>query len=100
MDIGYVSTPLLVDCISVKIALQDVFLIVWYGTIVRVMVIFCYNNGPQPLLLHMTLHTFQAAWDAVLVQDAAYLHGSIAALGFLISPLYLTAEFFIGLLPV
>ena len=64
------------------------------------MIVFLYNHGAQPLLLHMTLHTFQAAWDAVLVQDAAYLHSPIAAPGVIKSPLHLAAEFFTGLLPV
>ena len=79
---------------------MDVFLIVRYGTVVRVMVIFLYNHRAQPLLLHMTLHTFQAAWDAIPVQDAAYLHSSITTLGVIKSPLHLAAEFFTGLPPV
>ena len=67
---------------------------------VRAVVIFLCNHGAQTLLLHMTLHPFQAAWDTVLVQDAAYLHSSITTLGVIKNPLHLAAEFFTGLPPV
>ena len=41
----------------------------------------------------MALHPFQAAWDAVPVQDAAYLHSSITTPGVIKNPLHLAAEF-------
>ena len=100
MDIGDVSTPFPVDRICLEITLEYVFLIIRHGTMVRMMVIFFYNNRAQTLPCHMALDTFQAARNAVPVQDAADLHRPIALPGFFKYLFYPAAEFLIRFLPV
>ena len=78
MDVGDVCTPLLVDRICAKITLEYVFLIIRHGTLVRMMVIFLYNNRTQTLPCHMALDTLQAARDTVPVQDTADFDCTVA----------------------
>ena len=100
MDVGDVCTPLLVDRICAKITLEYVFLIIRHGTLVRMMVIFLYNNRTQTLPCHMALDTLQAARDTVPVQDAPDFHRPIALFGFVKYLFYPAAEFLLRFLSV
>ena len=62
---------------------------------VRVMVIFLYNNGAQPLPCHMALHAFYAAGGSAVIEDAAYLDSPVSLFGIIVSPLHFSVKFLI-----
>jgi len=62
----------LIDDIRLKIALEDIYLIVWYGAMAGMMVIFLYNNETKPLFFYMSLYPFYTAGYSAIIKDTAY----------------------------
>ena len=94
------SLLFLVDGFRLEITFQNIFFIIWNGSVTGMMVVFLYYNRAQSLLCHMPLNQFYAAGSPAAIKGTAYFNCPIPLLWIFISFLYLLAESLIFLLPV
>ncbi len=80
MDIGNIGTPFLVDGFRFEIMFQNIFFIIWNGSVTGMMVVFLYYNRAQSLLCHMPLNPFYAAGSPTAIEGTAYFNCPIPLL--------------------
>ena len=88
------------DGIRLKIALENIHLIIWYGAMADMVLLFLYHYGTKPLFCHMSLYSFYAAGCSAIIKNPAYFYSPIPLFGVLKCPFYLLAKYFVLFLPV